>query len=182
MGHKTLIGGTAYEITGGKTLVDGTTYSIKNGKILVGGAAYEVGFAEMVTITVNGTTSFSDMVAAFYINYAGVGVDDGWVSNVSYRLWDDPLTDSSPDDLTFEVPVGTVLNCYIYDEYYEATGKSYAGIDLGYENDKKQVTPAGKEHLGEFYYDHVVTTNTTIDLIHGNQGDYSYGYIVITEF
>lgn len=45
MAHKTLIGGTAYEISGGKTLVNGTAYSIKNGKTLVGGTAYEVGFA-----------------------------------------------------------------------------------------------------------------------------------------
>lgn len=45
MASKTLIGGTAYEISGGKTLVNGTAYSIKNGKTLVGGTAYEVGFA-----------------------------------------------------------------------------------------------------------------------------------------
>ena len=54
MAHKTLIGGTAYEITGGKTLIDGTAYSIKSGKTLVNGTAYEVGFAPkeaIVTIT-----------------------------------------------------------------------------------------------------------------------------------
>ena len=44
MAHKTLIGGTAYEISGGKTLVNGTAYSIDKGKTLVGGTAYEVGF------------------------------------------------------------------------------------------------------------------------------------------
>lgn len=44
MAHKTLIGGTAYEIGGGKTLVNGTAYSIDKGKTLVGGTAYEVGF------------------------------------------------------------------------------------------------------------------------------------------
>lgn len=44
MAHKTLIGGTAYEITGGKTLVNGTAYSIDKGKTLVGGTAYEIGF------------------------------------------------------------------------------------------------------------------------------------------
>ena len=45
MAHKTLIGGTAYEIGGGKTLINGTGYSIDKGKTLVGGTAYEVGFA-----------------------------------------------------------------------------------------------------------------------------------------
>ena len=44
MAHKSLIDGTAYEISGGKTLVDGTAYSIKNGKTLVDGASYEVIF------------------------------------------------------------------------------------------------------------------------------------------
>jgi hypothetical protein len=44
MAHKTLIGGTAYEISGGKTLVDGTTYNINGGKTLVGGTAYKIEF------------------------------------------------------------------------------------------------------------------------------------------
>ena len=44
MAHKTLINGTAYEISGGRTLVNGTGYSIDKGKTLVGGTAYEVGF------------------------------------------------------------------------------------------------------------------------------------------
>ena len=53
MAHKTLIGGTAYEISGGKTLIGGTAYSIAKGKTLVGGTAYEVGFAEEVTVTLD---------------------------------------------------------------------------------------------------------------------------------
>ena len=53
MAHKTLIGGTAYEISGGKTLVNGTAYSIDKGKTLVGGTAYEVGFDDgMRAVTV----------------------------------------------------------------------------------------------------------------------------------
>ena len=44
MAHKALIGGTAYEITGGKTLIDGTGYSISGGKTLVDGTGYDVGF------------------------------------------------------------------------------------------------------------------------------------------
>lgn len=45
MAHKTLVGGTAYDITGGKCLVDGTGYSIKKGRTLVGGTGYDVNFA-----------------------------------------------------------------------------------------------------------------------------------------
>ena len=44
MGHKTLIGGTAYKIKGGKTLVNGTSYSVKNGKVLINGTGYDIGF------------------------------------------------------------------------------------------------------------------------------------------
>lgn len=54
MAHKTLIGGTAYEISGGKTLVDGTAYSIKNGKTLVDGTAYEVGFGGLISFFIYG--------------------------------------------------------------------------------------------------------------------------------
>lgn len=44
MVHKTLIGGTAYEVSGGKTLIGGTAYNIVSGKTLIGGTAYEIGF------------------------------------------------------------------------------------------------------------------------------------------
>lgn len=44
MGHKTLVGGTAYDISGGKVLVGGTAYGIKKGRTLVGGAGYDVSF------------------------------------------------------------------------------------------------------------------------------------------
>lgn len=54
--HRTIMDGTVYEIKGGKTLIDGTAYSIDKGKTLIDGTAYEVGFAEMVTITLTGTT------------------------------------------------------------------------------------------------------------------------------
>lgn len=58
MAHKALIGGAAYEITGGKTLIDGTAYSIKSGKTLVGGTVYEVGFVKIITFEVYNSASF----------------------------------------------------------------------------------------------------------------------------
>lgn len=57
MGHKTLIGGTAYEIGGGKTMVGGTAYSIDKGKTLVGGTAYEIAFSSPITVKITGTGS-----------------------------------------------------------------------------------------------------------------------------
>lgn len=44
MGHKTLIGGTAYKIKGGKTLVNGTGYNITKGRTLVNGTGYDISF------------------------------------------------------------------------------------------------------------------------------------------
>lgn len=44
MGHKTLIGGTAYDIKGGKTLIGGTGYDIKKGRTLIGGTGYDISF------------------------------------------------------------------------------------------------------------------------------------------
>ena len=44
MAHKTLIGGTAYNVVGGSTLVGGTQYSIAAGKTLVNGTAYSLSF------------------------------------------------------------------------------------------------------------------------------------------
>ena len=42
--HKTLVGGTAYEVKGGKCLVNGTVYSIKKGRTLIGGTGYDINF------------------------------------------------------------------------------------------------------------------------------------------
>lgn len=58
MAHKSLIGGTAYEITGGKTLVDGTAYEIEKGRALVDGTALEIVFSNGATVIV--TSSVSD--------------------------------------------------------------------------------------------------------------------------
>ena len=42
MAHKTLIGGTAYEIKGGRDLIGGTGYSKKNGKVPIDGTVYDI--------------------------------------------------------------------------------------------------------------------------------------------
>lgn len=44
MAHKTIINGTAYEVTGGKCLVNGTVYSINKGRTLIGGTGYDITF------------------------------------------------------------------------------------------------------------------------------------------
>lgn len=47
--HKTLIGGTGYEIKGGRTLVGGTGYDISKGRTLVDGTGYDIAFNMPIT-------------------------------------------------------------------------------------------------------------------------------------
>lgn len=50
MAHKTLIGGTAYEIKGGRDLIGGTGYSKKKGRVLVNGTGYDIPFSSGIPI------------------------------------------------------------------------------------------------------------------------------------
>lgn len=50
MAHKTLIGGTAYEIKGGRDLIGGTGYSKKNGKVPIDGTAYDIPFSKGIPL------------------------------------------------------------------------------------------------------------------------------------
>ena len=58
MAHKALIGGTAYEITGGKTLINGTAYGIAKGKTLINGTAYDVSFKTPISSFPVGTSVY----------------------------------------------------------------------------------------------------------------------------
>lgn len=89
MAHKPLIGGTAYEITGGNTLIEGTAYSIKSGKTLIGGTVYEVGFVPMLNVTMT------------QANPSGV---------TAHISWDDGIA-STPG--TYQVPAGTSMKAFI---------------------------------------------------------------------
>ena len=66
MSHKTIIGGTVYEVKGGKCLVNGTSYDIKKGRTLINGTGYDISFGTplgelavgtSVYMNVNGTRS-----------------------------------------------------------------------------------------------------------------------------
>lgn len=67
MGHKTTIGGTAYEVKGGKTLIGGTGYSIKGGKTLIGGTGYGISFGTPLSSLAVGTS--------VYLNESGSPVE-----------------------------------------------------------------------------------------------------------
>lgn len=152
MGHKTLIGGTAYQISGGKTLVGGTAYSIKNGKTLIGGTAYEVGFAKpMVNVTLeadlptNSSTYFSIICRG----------EDG----ISY-------IDSISSAGTYAVPIGGKIEFII-------SPSSSRGNCFIYLNDEEVVSVYDGE---EAYYLYTLTTNITISYMQTPIGGYFYIY------
>lgn len=72
--HKTLVNGTAYEVTGGKCLVNGTVYSIKKGRTLIGGTGYDIAFEE----TIGKTWRFNDVISCWEgmtwnVNFVALG-------------------------------------------------------------------------------------------------------------
>lgn len=64
MGHKTLVGGTAYDISGGKVVVGGTAYGIKKGRTLVDGTGHDISFIKTMNDLEIGTS--------VYLNVDGV--------------------------------------------------------------------------------------------------------------
>lgn len=77
MAHKTLIGGTAYEIKGGRDLIAGTSYQIGRGRTLVNGTAYDVPFAEeTVKIAVHNGLE----VRNCYVLYNGQRITSGEIN------------------------------------------------------------------------------------------------------
>lgn len=160
MAHKTLIGGTAYEITGGKTLVNGTAYNIKSGKTLVGGTAYEVGFGPAIaTITVSSSCSSSAKAKEIYITLSPIvpGTDIVTTQTVD-------ADDAESRDLVYEVPIGSIITC---------DAKS-GGVD-GY----------GVYVNGEFVssrnYNYTVVGNANISIKAKYINSSTNGYIKITE-
>lgn len=75
MAHKTLIGGTAYEIKGGRDLIGGTGYEKKQGKTLVNGTARAISFApeEYILTIIGGNTG----TTGAYVTYAGTKYGSG---------------------------------------------------------------------------------------------------------
>ena len=139
MAHKTLIGGTSYDISGGKTLVNGTSYSIAGGKTLVGGTDYDISFgvdlAElfrgMTVLHVEGRNGSSKQGIQFYAgDYVGIG-NTGYVFSFC-----------GGDCSIFKVVVGqTITPIYQSDTSYAGLSMSYSGIIAYYHG--VDTTPPG---------------------------------------
>lgn len=151
MAHKTLIGGTAYEIGGGKTLVGGTAYSIDKGKTLVGGTAYEVGFGgDMATVRLMSDTFENDHAGA-YISYVNPDGDSVFINTAG----------------EYKIPIGTII-CF------ELKSFSIDRLSLAIHLNDEQILL----HFNEVYYEYTLTGDIIVELV--NNYDIG-GSIYITE-
>ena len=89
MPGKTMIGGTAYDVTPGSVMIGGTVYTIKEGKTLINGTAYSIKFAGDVVVTITGSGS----VDRAYVTINGTQYTSA---------------------ATITVPVGTEIYCYAH--------------------------------------------------------------------
>lgn len=76
MAHRNMVGGTAYDTTGGRALVDGTVYSIQKGKTMVDGTVREIAFSSPVTVNI-----FDSKGSTGTNRYATITIDGTVYSN-----------------------------------------------------------------------------------------------------
>ena len=110
--HKTLIGGTAYEVKSGKCLINGTAYAIQKGRTLINGTGYDIALASLYD-PVFANNEWADIIAACH---AGA-VPDTWavgdykdmtIDGLSYRVDiigknHDAYLDGTAAPLTFQL-------------------------------------------------------------------------------
>lgn len=110
--HKTLIGGTAYEVKSGKCLINGTAYAIQKGRTLINGTGYDIALASLYDL-VFANNEWADIIAACH---AGA-VPDTWavgdykdmtIDGLSYRVDiigknHDAYLDGTAAPLTFQL-------------------------------------------------------------------------------
>lgn len=160
MVHKTLVGGTAYEINGGKTLVNGTVYNIKNGKTLVGGTAYEVGFGCEIFIDVD--SEIPEIAPARLSSTVTI-------NDVKYG--------PSSSDTTLSLSEGTVVSCNV-----AARGAGNTATVTVNGTVVAEVTSTSDSEQS-VRYEYIVSTNATIRLTGwvGSTWPNLATYVIITE-
>jgi hypothetical protein len=100
MAHKTLVNGTAYEVSGGKTMVDGTGYDIKGGRTLVDGTGYDVRVKSDDFILFENGTFASGVTSTSYHSYVP--------SNAASDIRDGKLMIWNGSDATLTMVIGIV--------------------------------------------------------------------------
>ena len=84
MAHKSMVGGTAYNISSGKSMVSGTVYDIKKGRTLVEGTGYDINFKPEATAMLYSDNSF--------VFQEGADIEEGKTLVASYTNFEDITT------------------------------------------------------------------------------------------
>ena len=109
MAHRTLIGGTAYNVSGGKSLVSGTSYNIKGGKTLVGGTGYNISFFQEPEAT---AMLYSD---GDFVFQHGSEVASGKTLTASYTGFEDTVY-TIQSSVPWNSNIGTIKNVSFINE------------------------------------------------------------------
>ena len=150
MAHKTLIGGTAYEIKGGRDLIGGTGYAKKSGKSMINGTAYDIKFGPDGYVI-----SFSGATAAAYIKYGDITYGYGAVS---------PIVVQPGDKITVWA---------MSTDYYFNPSTIYHNGTLVAKSSKETGYPYPAE------YAFSPTGNTSISFIRGQSDDHNTVYYTV---
>lgn len=157
MAHKTLIGGTAYEVIGGKTLIGGTAYKIAKGRTLVNGTGYDITF-ETVEDMLDELFSTMTIVEEEITNAAANYLEITAVAN-SYYLYTAPVFQDYPA-ISLSYFDGTT--CTLIWDIFPSTHDGRSGV--GYNSANNTIYPIhGSTHTPENYGQNISRVTFTVD-------------------
>lgn len=135
MAHKTLIGGTAYEIGGGRTLVGGTGYSIDKGRVRVDGTGYDISFGLTVGSLPLGTSVFLETTTGgkreFIVVNQGIPQESGYYNETADGTW--LLSKNATRNITWGSSSGgwyqgSNVKAYLEEDYYNGFNSGIKSI------------------------------------------------------
>ena len=152
MAHKTLINGTAYEVTGGKCLVNGTSYDIKKGRTLIGGTGYDITFGpvmpvkgDLITMNLDGTSRLYRVLSVNGNVRKVLGMWDDFTSK-----YNETSTTTNFNGITAQKYEGSTLDTYLNTTWYNTLSSEA----------KNAIVPENVIQYCYKYYDAPNTPNT----------------------
>lgn len=153
MSHKTLVNGTAYEVTGGKCLVNGTSYDIKKGRTLIGGTGYDITFApppmpvkgDLITMNLDGTSRLYRVLSVNGNVCKVMGMWDDFKSK-----YNETSTTTAFGSTTAQKYEGSTLDTYLNTTWYNTLSSEA----------KNAIVPENVVQYCYKYYDGPNTPNT----------------------
>lgn len=150
--HKTLIGGTGYEISGGRTLVDGTGYSIQKGRTLINGTGYDITFGpvmpvkgDLITMNLDGTSRLYRVLSVNGNVCKVLGMWDDFTSK-----YNEKSTTTKFNGITAQKYEGSILDTYLNTTWYNTLSSEA----------KNAIVPENVVQYCYKYYDEPNTPNT----------------------